>query len=228
MRTLLILGLLCLGAALAEDGACYTQIRKNCDLPGDDWVAGECSSAFGGFKGNSDNLQRIALDDFTDSLTYLLMTCSCNTDKVNRLGFAKYFREHSDKMWNRGKDMMKYLLKRGDKMGTNFQVPASGESKPIAGGLDYSTEMKALGVTLDLLKARATDVHVAYKHSLAARPKTSAPSFDPNTAHFLEEISECYAEDINDVASKLNSLGKMVRKETSKEMGLHLFDKMLL
>ena len=30
--------------------------------------------------------------------------------------------EQSDKMWGRGKDMIKYVLKRGGKMGSAFQV----------------------------------------------------------------------------------------------------------
>jgi len=73
-------------------------------------------------QGNSNNLHRIIVDDFTDSMTYLLMASHFNTDVVNRAGFSKLFMDHSDKMWARGKDMMKYVLKRGGKMGTSFQV----------------------------------------------------------------------------------------------------------
>ena len=38
------------------------------------------------------------------------------------MGFSKYFMDQSDGMWARGKDMIKYILKRGGKMGGNFQV----------------------------------------------------------------------------------------------------------
>ena len=38
------------------------------------------------------------------------------------MGFSKYFKDQSDKMWAKGKDMIKYVLKRGGKMGANFQV----------------------------------------------------------------------------------------------------------
>ena len=41
---------------------------------------------------------------------------------MNRMGFSKYFMAQSDNMWAKGKDMIKYVLKRGGKMGTNFQV----------------------------------------------------------------------------------------------------------
>lgn len=231
MRMLFTVFLLWLEATRADEGACFQHVRDKCDSPGDDWASGSCSSVFGGFKGNSNNLHRIIVDDFTDSVTYMLMASSFNTDTVNRMGFSKYFMGQSDKMWNRGKDMMKYVLKRGGKMGSGFQIPPFGESSQIVGGLDFSNEMKGLGVTLDLLKVRASDVYTAYKHSLASSKKGDSPltpTFDPHTAHMLEELSESYVDDINDVATKLNTLGKMVRKANSNAMALHLFDKMLM
>ena len=48
--------------------------QEKCEEPGgNDWTTGSCSSVHGGFKGNSDNLHRIIVDDFTDSMNYLLM-----------------------------------------------------------------------------------------------------------------------------------------------------------
>ena len=92
----------------------------------------------GGFRGNTNNLHRIIVDDFTDSMNYLLMvgpaecvmmllicllqSTAFSTDRTNRMGFSKHFMEQSDKMWGRGKDLIKYVLKRGGKMGTGFQV----------------------------------------------------------------------------------------------------------
>merc|ERR1711964_500508 len=73
---------------------------------------GSCNSVHGGFKGNSDNLHRIIVDDFADSMNYLLMASHFSTDKVNRMGFSKFFMEKSDSMWKKGKDMIKYVLKR--------------------------------------------------------------------------------------------------------------------
>jgi len=258
----LFLALASLSAALvvAEDGACFSHVNDKCEAPGDDWVSGSCNSVHGGFKGNSDNLHRIIVDDFTDSMNYLLMASHFSTDKVNRMGFSKFFMEKSDNMWQKGKDMMKYVLKRGGKMGTGFQlanltqiqqnlpeatpalttsiknnafvrtrkIPPFGESNQRVGDYDYSNEMKGLGVTLDLLKSRASDVITAYKHSLSSSKNKDNPSpFDPATAHMLEELSEGYTEEINEVAKKLNTLGKMVRKSNSNAMALHLFDNTL-
>eukprot|EP00092_Neocalanus_flemingeri_P020221 GFUD01021895.1.p1 GENE.GFUD01021895.1~~GFUD01021895.1.p1 ORF type:complete len:245 (+),score=67.61 GFUD01021895.1:47-736(+) len=226
----LFLALLSLGLAtvLAEDGACYSHVTDKCEAPGDDWTSATCNSVHGGFKGNSDNLHRIIVDDFTDSMNYLLMASHFSTDKVNRMGFSKFFMEKSDAMWSKGKDMMKYVLKRGGKMGSGFQLPPIVESNQRVGDYDYSNEMKGLGVTLDLLKDRASDIITAYKHSLSSSKSEDTPSpFDPATAHLLEELSEDYTGEINGVAKKLNTLGKMVRKANSNAMALHLFDNML-
>ena len=43
----------------------------------------------------------------------------------------------------------------------------------------------------------------------------------------LEELSEEYTDDINDVAKKVNVLGKMIRNPNTNAMALHLFDKTL-
>jgi len=222
MRGLLLaLGLLGVCSAGTTE-SCYSHLDAQCDAPGQDWNQGSCNSVHGGFKGNADRLHRIIVDDFINSMDYLLMATSFSTDKVNRMGFSKYFLEQSDKMWGRGKDMIKYVLKRGGKMGSAFQIPLSNDLQPL-GAYDSSNEMKALGVNLDILKQRASYVISAYSHSLSNGPE----SFDPATAHKLEELSEEYAGDINDVAKKVNVLGKMIRNPNTNAMALHLFDKTL-
>merc|ERR1711872_592863 len=152
MQLFLALASLSSALVVAEDGACFSHVNDKCEAPGDDWVSGSCNSVHGGFRGNSDNLHRIIVDDFTDSMNYLLMASSFSTDKVNRMGFSKFFMDKSDTMWKRGKDMIKYVLKRGGKMGTGFQIPPFGETNQRVGDYDYSNEMKGLGVTLDLLE----------------------------------------------------------------------------
>ena len=54
------------------------------------------------------------------------------------------------------------------------QIPLSNDLQPL-GAQDYSNEMKALGVNLDILKQRASYVISAYSHSLSNGPE----SFDP-------------------------------------------------
>merc|ERR1711934_877692 len=215
----LLLPILILGmtSARAEEGACSEHIKEKCEDTFLRLTPASCNSKFGGFEGNAHNLHRVILDDFTDSMTYLLMSSSFSTDVKNRMGFSKFFMGHSDKMWARGKDMMKYVLKRGGRMGTGFQIPPNGANSQSL------TELQGLGLTLDLLKARASDLYVAYKHSLASN---NSMSFDPATAHMLEEVVEDYTGDINDAARKLNTLSKMMRQD--RGMGLNMFDRTLM
>ena len=49
-------------------------LQEKCESPGEDWeCGGKCDSVHGGFRGNTNNLHRIIVDDFTDSMNYLLM-----------------------------------------------------------------------------------------------------------------------------------------------------------
>merc|ERR1711962_846708 len=180
-----LVAILAVAAVVAGEDVCYNQVETKCSEPGETWSSGGCNSVHGGFLGNSNNLHRIIVDDFTDSITYLLMASTFNTDKKNHMGFHKYFMGRSEKMWTRGKDMMKYVLQRGGKMGNGFQIPPIGAAVSLA-DLDYTNEMKSFGVSLDLLKSRA--------------------------------------EEIRETAEKLNTLGRMVRKDNSRNMALHMFD----
>ncbi|XP_023337830.1 uncharacterized protein LOC111708625 isoform X2 [Eurytemora carolleeae] len=210
-----------------EENVCYTHVENKCSEPVESWTTGGCNSIHGGFSGNSNNLHRIIVDDFTDSMAYLIMASSYNTDVKNHMGFHKLFMEKSDKMWARGKDMMQYVLQRGGKMGGGFQIPPVGASQMLL-GLDYNDEIQGLGITLDLLKHRAEDTLIAYMHSYKTKSDGTDSSFDPATAHKLEELSEGYAEEIRDTAEKLNTLGRMVKTDSSKNLALHLFDQALL
>merc|ERR1711962_1418943 len=93
----LILGLA--GVRTETPLPCSKHIMDHCDDSIDSvWTGTTCNSKFGGFEGVSSYLHKIIRDDFSDSMTYLVM-------------------------WSRGKDMMKYVLKRGGHLGSGFQVP---------------------------------------------------------------------------------------------------------
>ena len=64
------------------------------------------------------------------------------------------------------------------------QIPPFGTNTRI-GDYDYSNEMKALGVNLDMLKERAEDVIKAYRHSLSTKSDGSSP-FDPAVTLHLQ------------------------------------------
>jgi len=210
-------------AVHAKDDFCFSHAKGKCTEPGENWQTGACNSKHGGFEGDTDILHRMVLDDFTDSMTYLLMGSRFSTDVQNKMGFHNYFMEKSDSMWNRGKDMMKYILKRGGQMGNNFKVSLAETSK-----LDFTNEIKSFAVSLDLMKNRVKDTILASEHA-NRKSSMSDPkfSYDPATSHVLEELAEDYAGEIRDVAEKLNTLARMVKKDNSVNLGVHLFDKML-
>ena len=59
------------------------------------------------------------------------------------------------------------------------KIPPFGVNNNQIGDFDYSNEMKALGVSLDLKKDRAKDIITAYRHSLSSSPDV----FDPTVSH---------------------------------------------
>ena len=86
-----------------------------------------------------------------------------NTDEVNRVGMPKLLQGYSDKMWEQGKSLLKYGLKRGAKFSDsetskmfNLDVPTGSET---------FSEVSALGASLDMMKQQAEDAIVAYKHA---------------------------------------------------------------
>ncbi len=44
------------------------------------------------------------------------------SDESNRLGFRSSLWSSSDRAWERGKEAIKYILKRGGRMGKHFKV----------------------------------------------------------------------------------------------------------
>lgn len=220
-KILLLLGL-AIAAAGAED-ACYNHVQEECTAGMPGWTEGQCNSIHGGFVGNSNNLHKIIIDDFSDSISYMLMATHFSTDTSNQMGFYKFLMGKSDKMWARGKDMVKYITKRGGKMGSGLQIAGRANL-----GTNPVNELSSLGLSLDMMKARTEDVITAYKHSYSKTNNGQVgSSFDPTTAHLLEEITEDYADDIRDVAGKLNTLAKMVKNDNSRALALHMFDNML-
>ena len=116
-----------LSAGNPEEPSCNAHVVESCLEPGNDWTTGSCNAVHGGIKGNADNLHVLMSQHFQDSFKFMIMGSHFNTDEVNRLGLHGYIEDHSNKMWDHGKDIMKYILKRGGRMGEQFRVK---ERKP--------------------------------------------------------------------------------------------------
>ena len=93
----------------------------------------------------------------------LIQGSNFNTDEVNRNGMTKLLQGYSDKMWNQGKSLLKYILKRGG------QFSDSTNSKmfylDVPSGTEQFSEVSALGSSLDMMKQQAEDAIVVYKHA---------------------------------------------------------------
>lgn len=224
MKAFIAIAIILAVAYESNANTCSAHVSDLCMAPGSNWNSGACNSIFGGFSGNSKNLKLLASSHFQDSFKYLIMASYFNIDTVNRDGFNKLVQGYSDKMWNNGKKMMKYILKRGGKIDYDFKI--SNLNMP-----DYKGEVKVLATTLDMMKGLTENIFQSYKHSnnkVLHEGSRTRDSYDPAVSHFLEEeFIESYSEDINDLAGKLNVLGRMTRDEKTKAMGLHLFDKSL-
>ncbi len=109
-------------SSVIDETSCQVHAAETCHEPGDGWAQGPCHSVYGGFRGNSDAMHKVMLEHFQDSFRYLVMGSHFSSDEVNRLGMNNLMDGLSDKMWNRGKDTMKYILKRGGRMGSHFKV----------------------------------------------------------------------------------------------------------
>jgi len=239
-----------------DTNTCDNTVTSQCGRSGSSWNGGfACSSLYGGFKGNQHNLNVMMKNHLRDSFKFLLMGSNFNTDEINRVGMPKLFQGYSDKMWNQGKSLLKYILKRGGKFSdsTNSQM----FNLDVDGSVDGLSEVSALGSSLDIMKQQAEDAIVVYKHATnrnnhnhgdhgdaqsnsvnsnanaqAEKEKyfsgPHANSFDPSIAHFLEDsfIGE-YTDNVRELAGHLNTLAKIVRNDNQRNMGLHLFDEHL-
>ena len=76
---------------------------------------------------------------------------------------SKLLQGYSDKMWNQGKSLLKYILKRGG------QFSDATNSKmfylDVPSGTEEFSEVSVLGSSLDMMKQQAEDAIVVYKHA---------------------------------------------------------------
>jgi len=185
----------------------------------------ECSSIYGGFKANENNLHNMVMYHLEDSFKFLLMASHFNRDDVNRVGLHKTLMGYSDQLWANAVRMIKYTTKRGGKIDASRL--SSFTLKSVQPN-DFDGEVEALAITLDLWKRQALDVNLRIKQAMHKHvdPSTQKPThFDPSIfGFFQDDFVESYTQNIRDLAGYLNIMGKMAKDEKTKKMGLHLFD----
>lgn len=182
----------------------------------------ECSSIYGGFKANENNLHNMVMYHLEDSFKFLLMASHFNRDDVNRVGLHKTLMGYSDQLWGNAVKMIKYISRRGGKF-DNSKI-SSFTLKSVQPN-DFDGEVEALAITLDVWKRQALDVNLRIKQAMHKHNDTH---FDPSIfGFFQDDFVESYTQNIRDLAGHLNIMGKMAKDEKTKKMGLHLFDNSL-
>lgn len=213
-----------LGLVLVQgETPCVKHALEECNKPGDQWSdSPHCNSIHGGFQQNVGKLEGLLANHLRDSFKYLIMSSHFESDAVNKIGFQKLFKDNSDKMWNRAKSLLKYMIKRGGSMTKSANVFNLNDVDMK--GSEGMT--KALATSLDMMKQNAAKTIEAYHHSQLK--KAEANSYDPAISHYLEKnLIQEYADDIRHNSGLLNVWGKIAKVEKSRNLGAHLFDKSL-
>lgn len=238
-----------------DTNTCDATVYDQCLTAGSSWNGGSaCSAVYGGFRGNQNNLNLLMKNHLRDSFKFLIMGSNFNSDEVNRAGIPKLLQGYSDKMWEQGKSMLKYILKRGGKFSDSANSKMFYLDVPT--GTETFSEVSALGASLDIMKQQAEDAIVVYKHANNRNNHNNGAhgdvngnnanangnsanndkyfsgqhtnSYDPSISHFLEEkFIEEYTDNVRELAGYLNTLAKIVRNDNQRNMGLHLFDQSL-
>jgi len=181
----------------------------------------ECSSIYGGFKANENNMHNMVKYHLEDSFKFLLMASHWNRDDVNRVGLHKTLMGYSDQLWDNAVKMIKYMSKRGGKFDSHISTFELKSVRPS----DFDGEVEVLAMSLDMWKRQAMDVKDRIKQAMMKHNDTN---FDPSIFGFFQEnYMEKYTENIRSLAGYLNIMGKMAKDEKTKKMGLHLFDRSL-
>jgi len=178
-----------------------------------------CSSIYGGFKANENNLHNMVMYHLEDSFKFLLMASHFNRDDVNRMGLHKTLMGYSDQLWDNAVKTIKYITKRGGKFGVHGDL----ELKNVRPN-DFDGEVEALAITLDVWKRQALDVNMRIKQAMHKHNETH---WDPSIFGFFQEHVDSYTKNIRDLAGYLNIMGRMAKDEKTRKMGLHLFDNSL-
>jgi len=225
--------LLVAGLALAEAtvtnnridfrDTCRTKSHDECIDVRKSWKSPtECSSAYGGFKANENNLHNMVKYHLEDSFKFLLMASHFNRDDVNRVGLHKTLMGYSDQLWGNAVKTIKYMTKRGGKFdGSRISSFTLKAVQPN----DFDGEVEALAITLDVWKRQALDVNMRIKQAMHKHNETH---WDPSIfGFFQDDFVDSYTQNIRDLAGHLNIIGRMAKDDKTKKMGLHLFDNSL-
>lgn len=178
----------------------------------------ECSSLIPQFNHSVNNLNDFLNRQLDISYKYLLLSTQFSSYIKNRPGFQSKFRGLSDRSWEKGIELIKYVTKRGGKVKFNAVEDLEKATLEL-------NELEAMAVTLDtekMLFEKARAIHERSSHA------HNSKTYDPEVAHYIEEEHlEDLAGSVRDYAGYANDLKNLYRGSNDINLDTYLFDQYL-
>ncbi|RZF46615.1 hypothetical protein LSTR_LSTR002947 [Laodelphax striatellus] len=214
-------------SVVAEAGACYTSLRRDCSGSSDGILLKSpvCSSKYSGFNHVHSDLQKFIVTQIEQSFQYLTMSTKFGNYKSNRPGFEKLHRHLADKSWEESIELMKYVTSRG--YDVNLKTSPYDFSNITKSLTDINTypeisELNSLSLALEMNKFLAVKAHDI--HRLAGHAK------DAEVLSYIENTYvHKHANTIRTLTGHINDLHKITQtKGVDKNLATYMFDEYLL
>uniref|UniRef100_F4MI35 Ferritin n=1 Tax=Phlebotomus perniciosus TaxID=13204 RepID=F4MI35_PHLPE len=219
-----VLAIVFVSAATSADNSannhCYADVENACNNSPNDTLP-NCNAVYSGFPHAQLNLQEFTVMQLQSSYEYLLLSSKYNTHVKNRPGFAKKFRELSDRSWNHGMDLIKHITRRGGKM----EFRSVEKPRHMFGHTLELDELHSMALVLENEKFLAKSAHHIHNSVSHANHPTH---YDPELAHHMEEnFLEDQAETIRKFSGYANDLKHFMKEKTQVALSIFLFDEYL-
>lgn len=170
------------------------------------------------YKHSGSHLVTFANSQFEVSYKYMLLAAQFKSYVKDRPGFHGKFKALSDRSWEQGIGLIKYITKRGGKM-------KFADTNELTDGVSEVTELQAMASVLDTEKRLfegAREIHNIASHAHDNK------NYDPEVAHFMEEKHlESLAGTVRQFAGYANDLKNLYVGSKDINMDNYLYDQYL-
>lgn len=181
-------------------------------------VVHECRAIIPQYKVSGNHLINFANRQLEISYKYMLLAAQFKSYVKDRPGFHGKFKGLSDRSWEQGIGLIKYMTKRGGKM-------KFGNTNELTDGVSEVSELQAMATVLDTEKRlfeRAREIHNFASHA------HKNENYDPEVAHFIEEEHlESLANTVRQYAGYANDLKNLYVGSKDINMDNYLYDQYL-
>jgi len=216
MKLLLILAGLVAVVAGNEDGYCFNDVVAACKPAGGADLV-NCNAKYGEIDTVEYDLQSFVNKHITHSFQYLLLSSHFGNFEKNRVGFQKLFRSLSDKAWNDGIELIKYLTKRGGKM--DFVSKRQEDTLIQTRDDTYELyELESLAKAVDIQKSLANEANRI--HKIGERDAEIVSHIENTFVHQLRDT-------VRELSGHTNDLKNLINSNKQNSLHVYLFDEYL-